>query len=285
MRTSRWSMMGGTALLLAAVGAAAAFDAPPAPPRQSLPPSGETANERLASSPRRAEWATVRAGQDSVRAWVVYPANATNAPVVVAIHDNRGMSNWIRGVADQLAADGFIAIAPDLLTMEGVARMPDGESNPDSVRTKIGNVDQAKRDRLIQAVGEWGTRLPGASARYGVMGFCWGGSTVFGHAVAAPPSLGAVVVYYGGSPAPDRLGTVRAPILGLYGGDDARVNATVPPAEAALKAAGRTFEAHTFAGAGHGFTRSQEARDGANLAAIQQAWPLTVNWFRTHLAH
>ena len=285
MRTSRWSLMGGTALLLAAVGAAAAFDAAPAPPQQSLPPSGETANERLAASPRRAEWATVRAGQDSVRAWVVYPANTTNAQVVVAIHDNRGMSNWIRGVADQLAADGFIAIAPDLLTMEGVARMPDGESNPDSVRTKIGNVDQAKRDRLIQAVGEWGTRLPGASARYGVMGFCWGGSTVFGHAVAAPPSLGAVVVYYGGSPAPDRLGTVRAPILGLYGGDDARVNATVPPAEAALKAAGRTFEAHTFAGAGHGFTRSQEARDGANLAAIQQAWPLTVNWFRTHLAH
>jgi carboxymethylenebutenolidase len=259
----------------------AAFDAGAAP--QSLPPSGETANERLAASPRRAEWVTIRVGQDSVRGWVVYPARTENAPVVVAIHDNRGMSNWIRGVADQLAADGFIAIAPDLLTMQGIPRMPDGESVLDSVRTKIGNVDQATRDRFIQAFGEWGTRLPGATSRYGVMGFCWGGGTVFGHAVAAPASLGAVVVYYGSSPAPAQLGTVRAPILGLYGADDARVNATVPPAEAALKAAGRTFEAHMFAGAGHGFTRSQEGRDGANLAAVRQAWPLTVGWFRTHL--
>jgi carboxymethylenebutenolidase len=257
--------------------------AQPAIPQTSLPPSGETANERLAASPRRGEWAVIRAGADSVRAWVVYPARRENAPVVVAIHDNRGMSNWIRGVADQLAADGFIAIAPDLLTMQDVPRLPDGESDPAGVRETIGQVDQATRDRFIQAVGEWGTRLEGASAKYGIVGFCWGGSTVFAHAVAAPASLGAVVVYYGGSPAPERLSSVQAPILGLYGEDDARVNSTVPPAADALKALGRTFEAHTFAGAGHGFTRSQEAREGANLAAVKQAWPLTVAWFRTHL--
>jgi carboxymethylenebutenolidase len=106
---------------------------------------------------------------------------------------------------------------------------------------------------------------------------------VFAHAVAAPAALGAVVVYYGGSPAPERLSTVRAPILGLYGEDDARVNSTVPPAAEALRALGRTFEAHTFAGAGHGFTRGQEGREGANLEAVRQAWPLTVAWFRTHL--
>jgi carboxymethylenebutenolidase len=215
----------------------------------------------------------------------VYPERRENAPVVVAVHDNRGMSNWIRAVADQLAADGFIAIAPDMLTMLDVERRPDGESDPDAVRAVIGQVDQATRDRFIQAVGEWGTRLPGATAQYGIVGFCWGGSTVFAHAVASPAALGAVVVYYGGSPAPDRLGTVRAPILGLYGSDDARVNQTVPPAEAALTAAGRTFEPHFFEGAGHGFTRSQEDRDGANLKAIEQAWPLTVEWFRTHLAN
>ncbi|MGH7505204.1 MAG: dienelactone hydrolase family protein, partial [Longimicrobiales bacterium] len=92
-----------------------------------------------------------------------------------------------------------------------------------------------------------------------------------------------VVVYYGSAPAPERLSAVRAPILGLFAGDDARVNQTVAPAAAALNALGRTFEAHTFAGAGHGFTRSQEGRDGANLEAVQQAWPLTVAWFRTHL--
>jgi carboxymethylenebutenolidase len=251
----------------------------------ALPASGAQANERLAASSRKGEWVTVRAGQDSVRAWVVYPARRQNAPVVVAIHDNRGMSNWIRAVADQLAADGFIAIAPDLLTMLNVPRAPDGESNLEGVRAAIGQVDQATRDRFIQAVGEWGTKQQGASAKYGIVGFCWGGGTVFAHAVAAPATLGAVVVYYGPSPAPERLTTVRAPILGLYGEDDARVNQTVPPAESALKAAGRTFEAHYFAGAGHGFTRSQEDRNGANLEAVKKAWPLTVSWFKTHLSH
>jgi carboxymethylenebutenolidase len=267
-----------------AVGSAAMESAPATASAQAtLPASGATANERLAASPRRAEWAMIRAGADSVRAWVVYPDNAENAPVVVAIHDNRGMSNWIRAVADQLAADGFIAIAPDVLSMLDVARAADGESDAAAVRSQIGQVDQATRDRYIQAVGEWGTRLPGASSRYGIVGFCWGGSTVFGHAVAAPASLGAVVVYYGGSPSPEALGTVRAPILGLYGGDDARVNQTVAPAKEVLDGLSRTFEPHFFEGAGHGFTRSQEDRDGANRRAIEAAWPLTIAWFREHL--
>ena len=251
--------------------------------QQSLPASGAQANERLAASPRKGEWVVIKAGADSVRAWVVYPTRRQNAPVVVAVHDNQGMSNWIRGIADQLAADGFIGIAPDLLTMQPVERKPDGESVLEGVRANLGKIDQATRDRFIQAVGEWGTKQQGASSKYGVVGFCWGGGTVFNHAVAAPPTLGAVVVYYGPSPAPDRLSTVRAPILGLYGEDDARVNTTVPPAQEALKAAGRTFEAHYFPGAGHGFTRSQEAREGANAEAVKKAWPLTVGWFRKHL--
>jgi carboxymethylenebutenolidase len=277
------AILGGTLAAAAAVRAAVGGEPAGAGIQEILPPSGAEANERLAGSPREAEWVTIRVGEDSVRAWVVYPAQRENAPVVVAVHDNRGMSNWIRGVADQLAADGFIAIAPDMLTMLPVARLADGESDPEGVRAVIGQVDQATRDRYTQAFGEWGTRLDGASEQYGIVGFCWGGSTVFAHAVAAPASLGAVVVYYGGSPAPERLSTVRAPILGLYGEDDARVNQTVPPAEAALKEAGMIFEAHTFAGAGHGFTRSQEARDGANRRAVEQAWPLTVSWFREHL--
>ena len=251
--------------------------------QETLPASGAEANARLAASSRKGEWVVVRSGQDSVRAWVVYPARQQNAPVVVAVHDNQGMSNWIRAVADQLAADGFIAIAPDLLSMQDVPRKEDGESVLEGVRAAIGRVDQATRDRFIQAFGEWGTRLPGASSKYGVVGFCWGGGTVFNHAVAAPASLGAVVVFYGPSPAPERLGSVRAPILGMYGEDDARVNNTVGPAQEALKAAGKTFETHTFTGAGHGFTRSQEAREGANKRAIQEAWPLTLRWFRTHL--
>jgi carboxymethylenebutenolidase len=249
----------------------------------ALPAAGTQANERLAASPRRAEWAMIRVGSDSVRAWVVYPERRNHAPVVLAIHDNQGMSNWIRAVADQLAAHGFIGIAPDLLSMQPVERRPDGESVRESVSTHLRNVDQATRDRFIQAIGEWGTKLEGASSKYGIVGFCWGGSTVFAHAVAAPASLGAVVVYYGGSPAADQLSSVRAPILGLYAGDDARVNSTVPPADSVLKSLGRTYETHFFEGAGHGFTRSQEGREGANMTAVQRAWPMTVAWFRRHL--
>ena len=97
------------------------------------------------------------------------------------------------------------------------------------------------------------------------------------------PGLGAAVVYYGSSPEPAALASVRAPVLGLYGADDARVNATVPAADSAMRALGRTFEPHTFAGAGHGFLRQQTGREGANMSATRQAWPLTVGWFRRHL--
>jgi len=250
-----------------------------------LPASGTEANARLAASPRRGEWVVVRVGQDSVRAWVVYPERREGAMPVVAIHDNQGMSNWIRGVADQLAAEGFIGIAPDLLTMLNPAQRPDGESDPAAVRAVLGQLDQATRDRFIAAVGEWGTKRAGARAKYGIVGFCWGGSTVFAHAVAAPTALGAVVVYYGGSPAASALSTVRAPILGLYARNDERVNSTIPAADSTLKAMGRSYEYHFFDGAGHGFLRSQEGQNGANLEASKRAWPQTVAFFRTHLAH
>ena len=126
--------------------------------------------------------------------------------------------------------------------------------------------------------------LPAAEKRYGVVGFCWGGSTSFMHAVARPPGLRAAVVYYGTSPADSLLPRVKVPVLGLYGGDDARVDATIPPAESRHALAwARSFEPHIFAGAGHGFLRQQEGKDGANRSASRQAWPLTLAFFRTHL--
>jgi carboxymethylenebutenolidase len=250
----------------------------------SIPPGNDDAAARLAASPRRGEWAMIRAGSDSVRAWVVYPERREGAAVVVAIHDNQGMSNWIRSVADQLAADGFIGIAPDLLSMMDVARGEDGMSDGAAVRSVIGQVDQATRDRFIRAVGEWGTKLQGAPPKYGIVGFCWGGGTVFANATATPPSLGAVAVYYGTSPSADALAGVRVPVIGFYGGTDQRVNATIPAAESALKSAGRTYEPHVLEGAGHGFLRNQGGQDGANLAAAKQSWPLTMRWFRSHLA-
>jgi carboxymethylenebutenolidase len=248
----------------------------------TLPAGAEDATARLASSPRHGEWQVIRSGQDSIRAWVVYPERPERAPVVLVVHEIFGLSNWIRAVADQLAADGFIAIAPDLLTMKNVPRAADGESDAQVARTVIRELDRPTVDRYLLAVADWGMKLPAALPRYGIVGFCWGGAASFAHAIASP-QLGASVVYYGGSPDAATLSSIRAPVLGLYGADDARVNATIAPADSAMKTLGKTYEHHLFAGAGHGFLRAQADREGANLEATRRAWPLTVNWFRTHL--
>ena len=250
----------------------------------ALPAGALDVASRLARSPRHGEWAIIRTGpSDSVKAWVVYPERSTKAPVVVVVHEIFGLSTWVRGVADQLAADGYIAIAPDLLTGKA-SPAPGSDSLTQQVATAaIRTLASADVQRQLAAVGQYGISLPAAEKRYGTVGFCWGGSTSFMHAVMSPPGLGASVVYYGTSPADSLLRQVKVPVLGLYGGEDARVGATVPPAEAAMRALGKTFEPHTFAGAGHGFLRQQDGQNGANLAAARQAWPLTVAFFRTHL--
>jgi len=247
-----------------------------------LPAGANDALDRLSRSPRHGEWVTVKSGQDSIRAWVVYPERSDNAPVVLVVHEIFGLSAWVRAVADQLAADGFIAIAPDLLTMKDVARDANGDTDPNAGRAAIGSLQRADIDRHLAAVAEYGMNLPAAKKTYGIVGFCWGGTTSFAHAVASA-SLGASVVYYGSAPVTESLTSVRAPILGLYGGADQRVNATIPEAQAKLKELGRTFEPHIFDRAGHGFLRAQEGNEGANMEATKQAWPLTVNWFRRYL--
>jgi carboxymethylenebutenolidase len=254
----------------------------PAPAQSDLPPGANDALQRLTASPRHGEWVTVKSGADTIRAWVVYPERSDNAPVVVVVHEIFGMSAWVRAVADQVAADGFIAIAPDLLTMKDVARDANGDTDPNAARAVIGQLQRADIDRHIKAVADYAMALPAAKKVYGIVGFCWGGTTSFAHAVAAA-SLGASVVYYGTSPTTESLAAVRAPVLGLYGGADQRVDATIPPAEAELKRLGRTYEPHIFEGAGHGFLRAQDGNDGANMKATQQAWPLTVAWFRKYL--
>lgn len=253
-------------------------------PQPRLPAGAADARERLAASPRHAEWVMVATGPaDSVRAWVVYPERPDRAPVVLVVHEIYGLTDWIRAVADQLAAEGFIAITPDLLTMKNVPADPaTGEPSREAAVSEIRTLDPDDVHRQLRAVAEYGMGLPAATRSYGIVGFCWGGAVSFAHAVRVP-ELGAAVVYYGTSPTPDVLGAVRAPVLGLYGGDDARVNATVPPADSAMKALGKTFQYAMFEGAGHGFLRQQDGRDGANLAATRAAWPRTVEWFRRYL--
>jgi carboxymethylenebutenolidase len=253
-----------------------------APQIPGLPADAAGALARLNSSPRHGEYVTIRpGGGDSVRAWVVYPERSTKAPVILVVHEVFGLSSWVRGVADQLAAEGFIAIAPDLLTMKNLPDGPDSVLAPLAVAA-IRTLDPAWVQRQLDAVAQYGMSLPAAQKKYGIVGFCWGGGISFAHAVHAP-SLGASVIYYGVSPPTPDLASIRAPVLGLYGGSDARVDATIPPADSALRILGRTYDHFNYPGAGHGFLRQQTGMDGANLAAARAAWPATIAWFRKYL--
>jgi carboxymethylenebutenolidase len=224
----------------------------------------------------------VRTGaDDSVRAWLVYPERPSRAPVVVVVHEIYGLTPWIRGVADQFAAAGFVAVAPDLLTGLNIPGAP-LDPNPQAAQVAVRALRPDDVHRQLRAVADHVMRLPAALPRYGIVGFCWGGGVAFEHAVRSP-SLAAAVVYYGVSPEPASLATVRAPVLGLYGSDDARVNNTVPAADSAMRALGKTYRVITYEGAGHGFLRQLDERQGANRNAANQAWPETIAWFRRYL--
>jgi carboxymethylenebutenolidase len=281
--------MRGTAALLALpmsillAACTARMGATAAPTQAAIPAGAAEAAARLAASPRHGEWAMVSAGEgDSVRAWVVYPERRDRAPVVVVVHEIYGLTGWIRGVADQLAADGFIAIAPDLMWGKNLPVGPDGDPVRDSATAAIRTLDAGAVQRRIDATARYAMALPAALPRYGIVGFCWGGGVSFAHAVHAP-GLGASVVYYGVSPPTASLSSARAPVLGLYGENDARVNATIAPADSAMRALGRTYQHQVFPGAGHGFLRQQDGQNGANLRAARAAWPRTVRWFHRHL--
>ncbi len=256
-----------------------------APPRSLLPPSEAQAVAALESSPRHGEWVDIDlpGSEQPLRTWVVYPERADPAPAVLVIQEIYGMTDWIRGVADQLAADGFIAIAPDLLSGKGPGGGgTESAGSRDAVVALVRALTPEETVSRLNAVREYALGLPAASGTIAAIGFCWGGGTSFAYAVAQP-GLDAAVVYYGTSPSDtDAYAQINAAVLGLYGGDDARVNATIKTAEGEMARLGKTYEPNLYEGAGHGFLRAQEARDGANMMATEQAWPRTVEFLRQH---
>lgn len=250
---------------------------------QEIPPDEEGALARLNTSPRHGEWVDYDAGNgDMVRAWVAYPERADRAPVVVVIHEIYALSDWIRGVADQLAAEGFIAMAPDLISGKGPSGGGSESVDRDGAVALIRGLDPQEVTRRLKAAASYATSLPAARPEVGIVGYCWGGSTTF-RVATEWPELKAAVVYYGGSPATETLASIRAPVLGHYGGDDARVNATIPEAQAEMERLGKFYEVNVYEGAGHGFLRQQAGREGANMRAAQQSWPRTVEFFREYL--
>jgi carboxymethylenebutenolidase len=267
-----------------AAAAPAAVDLPARTGNDPLPPAESQAKDALEKSPRHGEWVDVPVtGGKPIRAWLVYPERKDKAPVVIVIHEIFGLTDWIRAVADQLARDGFIAVAPDLLTGKGPSGgNSDAFASRDDVVKAVQGLADADVDRQLDAVRQFGLGIPAGSGKVATIGFCWGGSTSFRYATHQP-MLSAAVVYYGSAPDAAALANVQAPILALYGGDDERVNATIAPAQSAMKKLGKTFEPHVFEGAGHGFLRAQGDRDGANRRAAEQAWPLTVKFLQRTL--
>ena len=244
------------------------------------PPSAQQAKAALDGSPRHGEWVDIK----GIRAWIVYPERKDKAPVVLVIHEIYGLSDWVRAVADQLAKEGFIAIAPDLISGKGPGGggTDSAGTRDDVVKLVSGMPAQEVTDRL-DLVRDHARSLPASSGRIATIGFCWGGTRSFAYA-ASWPGLGAAVVYYGTSPAdPNALESIKAPVLGLYGGDDARVNATIDAADKEMKRLRKSYEHEIFEGAGHGFLRAQEDREGQNLKAARSAWPRTIAFLHRHL--
>jgi carboxymethylenebutenolidase len=256
----------------------------------AIPPSDKTAVEALTNSPRHGEWVDIAlpGSEMKIKAFVAFPERSDKAPVVLVIHEIFGLTDWVRGVADQLAADGFIAIAPDLLSGMG----PDGggtEALGEKARETIRSLTPDQVAARLNAVRDYALNLPSASGKTASIGFCWGGTASFNYAVRQP-GLNAAVVYYGTGPMKDNqpdveaMSKIAAPVLGCYGGDDARVTSTVVPTAKAMAEAKKPFTHHAYDKAGHGFLRQSTAdqRDGANLKAAQEAWKTTIEFLREH---
>lgn len=251
----------------------------------AVPPSAATAVEALKTSTRHGEWVDVKLADGStLRTWVSFPERSDKAPVVLVIHEIFGLTDWVRATADALAAEGFIAVAPDMLSGKGPNGGGTESFKGDEVRAAIQRLTADEVAARLDAAKTHALALPSASAKFGVVGFCWGGSQTFNYAVRQP-QLNAGVVYYGTGPkSADEIAKVKAPILGQYGGDDARVTSTVEPTRQLMTDAKKSYEPIVHDKAGHGFLRQQDGRDGANAKAAAAAWARTVAFFKEHLA-
>lgn len=235
----------------------------------------EWAKAALERSARHHEWVKVTQGNRQVECFLAFPEVSEKAAAVVVIHENRGLTDWVRSVADQLAEAGYIAIAPDLLS--GMA--PDGGkttdfSGQDAATRAIYSLppDQVTAD--LRAVVDHVAKLPACNGKVAVAGFCWGGTQTFRFATDSK-DIKAAFVFYGTAPTDaEAIARIECPVYGFYGGNDARVNATLPKTRELMKSAGREFEPVIYEGAGHGFMRSGEEPSGreADKKARTEAW-------------
>ena len=193
--------------------------------------------------------------------------------MVVIIHEIFGMSDWVQDLADQVAEAGYIAVAPDLLSGMGPngGRSSSFEQGKTNEAVSKLNPDQVTAD--LNAVADYGLKLPASNGKLFVGGFCWGGGQTFRFATNRG-DLAAAFVFYGPPPEKDAMARIKAPVYGFFAGNDARIGAMIPDAITNMKAAGKMFEPITYEGAAHGFMRAGEAPDAndANKKARADSW-------------
>lgn len=226
------------------------------------------AKQRLAKSPRHQEWVKIKykpSGSNAERevsAFLVYPEVKRKATSVLVIHEIFGMSDWVQSLTDQLAEAGYVAIAPDLLSGMG----PNGGGTSEIRATDSNAVGKAIRDLPpdqitadLNAVADYVSKLPSVNGKIAVTGYCWGGTQSFRYATNNP-MLKAAFIFYGSAPeSKDDLAKIKAPVYGFYGGNDARINATLPKTIEMMKELGKKYDPITYEGAGHGFMRAGDA--------------------------
>ena len=223
------------------------------------------------------EWVWIKRGRDSVRAYLAYPERKTKAPAVIVIHEIFGLTDWEQTVADRLAKEGYVAILPDLLSSKhGIT-----PANPDSGRKLIGELEPERVTADLNAVYTYVNGLPAvAKDQVGTIGFCWGGGQSFRYATNNP-KLRAVVVAYGPAPEAADMKRIKAPVLGIYGENDERINANLPDVTAAMQSAGKTFTSEVYPGTGHGFLKP--GRQGYDTPEREKAWGRILEFYRARL--
>lgn len=234
------------------------------------------AKAQLEKSPRHREWVTVKHDGRSVETFVVYPESKEKRPVIILIHEIFGMSDWVQDLADQMAAAGYIAVAPDLLSGMGPNGGRTSAFEQDKVMEAVSHLSPDQVTADLNAVADYGNKIPASNGKLFVGGFCWGGGQTFRFATNRA-DLSAAFVFYGPPPDKDAMGRIKVPVYGFYAGNDARIGAMLPDTITQMKAAGRTFDPVTYDGAGHGFMRAGEAPDAsdANKKARADSW---VRW-------
>ena len=238
--------------------------------------AAQDAKQRLEKSPRHHEWVDVKNGNRKVACFLVFPEVKDKATAVVVIHENKGLTDWVRGVADQLAEAGYIAIAPDCLSGTG----PKG-GNTDSFASAgeatkaIGKISQMP-DQItgdLNAAADYVLSLKSCNGKLAVAGFCWGGGQTMRFATNRK-GLKAACVFYGMTKLDkEAVERIQCPVYGFYGSNDARINESIPDTTALMKAAGKKYEPVIYEGAGHGFMRAgEEMASGPNREGRNASW-------------